>query len=1261
MGSLKALPMVEDVASISYVSVPLALPVITGNPPNRTICVDGNTTFSVAATDATGYQWQVDEGRGFTDITNGAPYSGATTTTLTITGATASMNGFTYRCVVSGDGSAISNAGTLNVPNISSTISQTNVSCFGGNTGSATASATGGIAPYTYLWAPSGGTAATATGLSAGTYTVTVTDANGCTAKQSFTIMQPICIAPDVNKILYVNKHVNGGNGSGDSWANAIPELADALKWAHSNKENGLWSETDPLKIYVAKGTYKPMYTPEDGKDFSADAQYARDRTFLMVKDVELYGGFIGNEALPEQRVIPTGGLTSTILTGDFNDDDAITGSGKTLDIRNNSENAHHVVTVVNAEEDINVIIDGFEVKGGNADQSSEMFVKTDAFASVWRGNGGGIYLATYGKITLHLKNSRISRNASAEFGGGIYSASNAPFFSSPAPSSSILLDNTHVHDNYSGDNGGGVYSYSYSNTMNTNSSSSIVKLENSSIKGNYSSRFGGGVFSYANTASASGESSSKLILNNSQILENAATNNGGGMMSNAAGKTTVTDLVMNSSRIHRNSSDADGGGIYMKSDKGGSTTSIHNSALTENTAKNTGAAIYSGSVPFSSYDNTIALNNSTLAGNIGTSFISFSQGKRTLVTNNSLVLGNTKADNSSSSLAGSPTKILKYSLVQGESSTADGNINAAGITAQQIFADVTNHDYSLKLGAVAIGTGDNDLYNGADITRDKDLAGNPRLVGSKIDMGAYEFQQEVTQLITASALTKTYGDAVFEPGATVDSGRPLTYSSADDNIAAVYQDAADGNKWKITIKKVGTVTLTARQEGGHGYLPATKDFTMVISPKAVTVSIVPTAVINKDYDGNTQGSILPAQLAFAVGDIIGSDDVQIGLISSVVSYGTKDAGTGKTVALAAGNLTLNGNNAENYQISNTVELTANVGVIERVALSITAKDENKNYDAMAYTGGNGVVYAGFVNNEDESILSGTLGYEGSSQGAIDVGVYAIEPQGLTSGNYGISYKPGKLTIEKAVLPAFTFADATYTYDGTSKALVATGLPTEAKVTYVGNNQTNAGEYSVTAMIDGGNNYMDGLQTARLIIKKAKQTISFTAPETLGRDAGTVALDVRTDAGLLVSLSVDDPSVATVSDMELHVHRLGTVKITATQAGDANHEAAKAVTVTVRVVADAGAKLPIVVHQALSPNGDGINEFLMIEGIQDFPENKVTIFDKNGSVQAEIIGYNNRDRVFTGKESREGTYYYYLDLKDNGVWKREKGYFVIRR
>ena len=70
------------------------------------------------------------------------------------------------------------------------TFIDTNAICNGTNTGSATANVVGGLAPYTYLWSDLQ-TTQTASALAAGIYTVTVTDANGCTFAKSTVITQP--------------------------------------------------------------------------------------------------------------------------------------------------------------------------------------------------------------------------------------------------------------------------------------------------------------------------------------------------------------------------------------------------------------------------------------------------------------------------------------------------------------------------------------------------------------------------------------------------------------------------------------------------------------------------------------------------------------------------------------------------------------------------------------------------------------------------------------------------------------------------------------------------------------------------------------------------------------------------------------------------------------------------------------------------------------------------------------------------------------
>lgn len=73
---------------------------------------------------------------------------------------------------------------------VSTSTTKTNVRCFGGNTGTTTAAAAGGTPPYNYSWS-NGISTAVNSNLTAGNYTVTVTDANGCTSVTTVTITQP--------------------------------------------------------------------------------------------------------------------------------------------------------------------------------------------------------------------------------------------------------------------------------------------------------------------------------------------------------------------------------------------------------------------------------------------------------------------------------------------------------------------------------------------------------------------------------------------------------------------------------------------------------------------------------------------------------------------------------------------------------------------------------------------------------------------------------------------------------------------------------------------------------------------------------------------------------------------------------------------------------------------------------------------------------------------------------------------------------------
>ena len=92
-------------------------------------------------------------------------------------------------------------------------VTATNVSCFGGNDGTAEVNAVvlASGAPYTYSWLPSGGTNITASGLTAGTYTVTVKDVHNCLSipTESPEIYQPL---PIYTNITQTNVNCIGGS-----------------------------------------------------------------------------------------------------------------------------------------------------------------------------------------------------------------------------------------------------------------------------------------------------------------------------------------------------------------------------------------------------------------------------------------------------------------------------------------------------------------------------------------------------------------------------------------------------------------------------------------------------------------------------------------------------------------------------------------------------------------------------------------------------------------------------------------------------------------------------------------------------------------------------------------------------------------------------------------------------------------------------------------------------------------------------------------
>ncbi|MEO8087278.1 MAG: hypothetical protein ABI763_10685, partial [Bacteroidota bacterium] len=137
----------------------------------------------------------------------------------------------------------------------------TNVLCNAGADGTATVVANDGTPGYTYSWAPSGGNAATANGLTAGNYTATVTDANGCTTTTSTTVTEPTLLIAAASTTLVL---CNGGN---DGTASVIAsDGTPGYTYSWSSGGNGT-TETG-----LAAGTYSVTVTDANGCTTSIDA-----------------------------------------------------------------------------------------------------------------------------------------------------------------------------------------------------------------------------------------------------------------------------------------------------------------------------------------------------------------------------------------------------------------------------------------------------------------------------------------------------------------------------------------------------------------------------------------------------------------------------------------------------------------------------------------------------------------------------------------------------------------------------------------------------------------------------------------------------------------------------------------------------------------------------------------------------------------------------------------------------------------------------
>lgn len=317
---------------------------------------------------------------------------------------------------------------------------------------------------------------------------------------------------PDTNGIVYVDSS-STSNGMGNSWANAIPELADALKAAHY--------DTSIHEIRVAQGTYIPLYTADS---LLCNTNNNRKKSFVIPDGVSVMGGYV-NGAITYTSGFPQ---NPSILSGD-------------IGVANNiNDNSYHVVIAAGTNNTNTKLYNFIVEKGANDASAPTITVNGISISGIMgsamvnqanaQGNttnkGADILYCTfrdnigyYGALSNAFCNNvtvfgaKVIRDSSGS-GGGI--ANLGP--------GTVHIDHSRISGNKAFFEGGGIFNRKCN-----------VYIYNSLITANYASGLGGGGIK---------SDSSNIVIGNCTVANNKSTYNYGGFDHSNTGGTQMATIT---------------------------------------------------------------------------------------------------------------------------------------------------------------------------------------------------------------------------------------------------------------------------------------------------------------------------------------------------------------------------------------------------------------------------------------------------------------------------------------------------------------------------------------------------------------------------------------------------------------------------------------------------------------------------------------------------------------------------------------------
>ena len=434
------------------------------------------------------------------------------------------------------------------------------------------------------------------------------------------------------------------------------------------------------------------------------------------------------------------------------------------------------------------------------------------------------------------------------------------------------------------------------------------------------------------------------------------------------------------------------------------------------------------------------------------------------------------------------PVAILVY---DGTAQTPTVNVNANAVNGQPVtftysrnengvygeMPAITNVSEAGTIYFKASAPNHEDVYGSFVIRMDKSAQSAPaaptldRASGNTIRLVAvegYEYSMDGStwqDSPTFRGLTKNTEYTFYQRAKETEN-----QFASPSSVSAKFSTTNHSHEWGNFVVNGATITATCLDsDGGHG---SDKTATIVITAPTLTVyggSGNAFATVNNDID-----EILTPSIVYKQGD-------------KVLSSAPTNAGT------YTASITLKGSEiGVDHDVTATLTYT-----IAKKALTVTANAASIVYGEAPK--GNGVVYDGFLPGEDESVLTGEVGYAFNYVQYGNVGTYAITPQGLTSSNYEITFVKGALTVTPKEITVNIdkktahYGDDQVTLTGTSDGIVNNDQNVYTLACDV-TKTTGVGAYNIVGT-DTSENYVVTFVGGENAYEVTKRPITLTAEE----------------------------------------------------------------------------------------------------------------------------------------------------------------------